>query len=93
MLSSVLKSGRAVEVNIAIMRTFVTLRKMAVNYEEIMKKLHKMEQEYGEKFSMIFIMPWNAFSSQRTRPGKRSVTRKTKSKPHQTHRVKKIAPR
>ena len=54
MLSSVLKSGKAVEVNIAIMRTFVALRKMAVNYEEIMKKLHQMEQEYGEKFSMIF---------------------------------------
>ncbi len=54
MLSSVLKSGKAVEVNIAIMRTFVALRKMAVNYDELMQKLHHMEKEYGEKFSMIF---------------------------------------
>ncbi len=54
MLSSVLKSGKAVEVNIAIMRIFVALRKMAVNYEEIMKKLHQMELEYGEKFSSVF---------------------------------------
>ena len=53
MLSSVLKSNKAVEMNIAIIRTFVALRKMATNYEEIMHKLHQMEQEYGEKFSMV----------------------------------------
>ena len=40
--------------NIAIMRTFVTLRKLAVNYKEIMRKLEKMESEYDGKFSEIF---------------------------------------
>lgn len=54
MLSSVLRSEKAVQVNIAIMRTFVALRKMAVNYEEISRKLKQMEQEYDEKFSMVF---------------------------------------
>jgi hypothetical protein len=39
MLSSVLKSDKAIEMNILIIRTFVTLRKMALNYQEIMKKL------------------------------------------------------
>jgi hypothetical protein len=54
MLSSVLKSERAVEMNIAIMRTFVVLRKMGLNYEEIMKKLKKMESEYDGKFKRIY---------------------------------------
>jgi hypothetical protein len=54
MLSSVLKSSKAVEMNIAIIRTFVALRKMANNYHEILKKLHAMEQEQGEKFTWIF---------------------------------------
>lgn len=54
MLSSVLKSGRAVEMNIAIMRTFVALRKIALNYEEIMKMLKKMESEYEGKFKEIY---------------------------------------
>ncbi len=54
MLSSVLKSKRAVQVNIAIVRTFVVLRKMAVNYQEIMKKLDAMEKEYEGRFQEIF---------------------------------------
>lgn len=54
MLSSVLRSEKAVEVNIAIMRTFVSLRKMALNYEEILTRLNQMEEDYGEKFTAIF---------------------------------------
>jgi hypothetical protein len=54
MLSSVIKSGRTVEMNIAIMRTFVALRKMALNYEEIMKKLKKIESNYDGKFKEIY---------------------------------------
>lgn len=54
MLSSVLKSKKAIEMNVAIMRTFVALRKMAVNYKEIMQKLEKMEAGYDEKFKEVF---------------------------------------
>ena len=54
MLSSVLKSKRAVQVNIAIVRTFVMLRKMALNYQDIMKKLDAMENKYEGKFQEIF---------------------------------------
>ncbi|MEN8249689.1 MAG: ORF6N domain-containing protein [Bacteroidota bacterium] len=53
MLSSILKSERAVEMNIAIMRTFVALRKIALNYVEIMKKLKAMESTYNDKFKEI----------------------------------------
>jgi len=54
MLSSVLKSERAVEMNIAVIRTFVMLRKMALNYQEIMKKLDVMEDRYEKRFKEIF---------------------------------------
>jgi hypothetical protein len=54
MLSSVLKSDKAIEMNIMIIRTFVTLRKMALNYREIMQKLETMESENGEKFKEIY---------------------------------------
>jgi hypothetical protein len=54
MLSSVLKSGRAVEMNIAIMRTFVALRKIALNHEDIMKKLKEMEMNYDGKFKEVY---------------------------------------
>lgn len=54
MLSSVLKSDKAVEMNIMIIRTFVTLRKMALNYREIMQKLETMESENDGKFKEIY---------------------------------------
>jgi hypothetical protein len=54
MLSSVLKSNIAIEVNITIMRTFVALRKIALNYNEIMVKMNQMEAENNNKFEKIF---------------------------------------
>lgn len=54
MLSSVLKSETAVEVNISVMRTFVALRKFSLNYAEIVRKLEEMKQENQRKFSDIF---------------------------------------
>ncbi len=57
MLSSVLKSDRAVEVNIAIMRAFVQLRRMIVTHEELAKKLSELEaqfEDHDEKIEAIF---------------------------------------
>jgi len=54
MLSSVLKSDKAVEMNILIIRTFVALRKMALNYQEIMQKLEAMELGNSKKFKEIY---------------------------------------
>jgi hypothetical protein len=57
MLSSVLKSKRAKEMNIAIMRTFVALRKMAINYSEITSALddiRKKVSSHDEQINLIF---------------------------------------
>lgn len=54
MLSSVLKSERAVEMNVAIMRTFVSLRKVALNYKDIMNRLEEMKKEYDTRFMEVF---------------------------------------
>ncbi len=54
MLSSVLKSKRAVEMNIAIIRTFVMLRKMASNYQAVMRKLEAMDKKYEGRFKEIY---------------------------------------
>lgn len=54
MLSTVLKSERAVEMNILIIRTFVALRKLALNYSDLVKKLETMELTYNENFREIY---------------------------------------
>ena len=54
MLSSVLKSKRAIQVNIQIMRTFTQLRKMLSTHEDLKKKIESMEKKYDEQFQIIF---------------------------------------
>ncbi|MBL4694732.1 ORF6N domain-containing protein [Candidatus Gracilibacteria bacterium] len=54
MLSSVLRSQRAVQVNIAIMRTFVRLREMLSGNKNLTKKLEEMESRYDKQFRVIF---------------------------------------
>ncbi len=54
MLSSVLRSKRAIEVNIAIMRTFVKLRQMLATHTDLARKLATLERKYDEKFRVVF---------------------------------------
>ena len=54
MLSSVLRSPRAVEVNIAIMRTFVQLRRLMDSNRDLARQIEAMEMRYDEQFSAIF---------------------------------------
>jgi hypothetical protein len=57
MLSSVLRSRRAVEVNIAIMRAFVKLREMLLSNEELNRKFAALERqfaEHDESFKVVF---------------------------------------
>jgi hypothetical protein len=54
MLSSVLRSPRAVQVNIAIMRAFVKLRVMLGTHRELAHKLDEMEQRYDAQFRAVF---------------------------------------
>lgn len=54
MLSSVLHSDRAVQVNIAIMRAFLQLRAMLATHEDLRRKIDEMEKRYDAKFQAVF---------------------------------------
>ena len=54
MLSSVLRSPRAVEVNIAIMRTFVQLRRLMDSNRDLARKIEALEKRYDEQFAVVF---------------------------------------
>jgi hypothetical protein len=59
MLSSVLHSRRAVQVNIAIMRAFVRLREMLLTNAELARKLAVLESKYDAQFKAVFDAPGN----------------------------------
>jgi hypothetical protein len=54
MLSSVLRSQRAVQVNVAIMRTFVRLREMLSTHEDLRRKIDALEKRYDARFQAVF---------------------------------------
>jgi hypothetical protein len=54
MLSTVLKSKRAVMVNIEIMRAFVKLRRMLASHAVLARKLDDLEKKYDEQFAVVF---------------------------------------
>ena len=54
MLSSVLKSDRAIQVNIQIMRAFTQLRKMLSTHEDLRRKIEAMEKKYDQQFKVVF---------------------------------------
>ena len=54
MLSSILNSERAIQVNIQIMRTFSKLRQMLETHKELKKKIEEMERKYDGQFKVVF---------------------------------------
>jgi len=54
MLSSVLNSERAIQVNIQIMRTFTRIRQMLLSNEDLKRKIEAMENKYDKQFSIVF---------------------------------------
>ena len=90
MLSSVLRSKRAVEVNIAIMRTFVKLREILASNSALRRKIEAMERGYDEQFKLVFkvlsemVMPTSKSKSQigylTEAKGRRKDTSKIRSK-------------
>ncbi|MDY6837834.1 MAG: ORF6N domain-containing protein [Thermodesulfobacteriota bacterium] len=54
MLSSVLRSKRAVQVNIEIMRAFVRLRQMLSAHKDLERKLAALEKKYDDQFKIVF---------------------------------------
>ena len=54
MLSSVLRSERAVQVHVAVMRAFVRLRRWMLDHEALARKLAAMERNYDAQFKVVF---------------------------------------
>ena len=54
MLSSVLRSKRAIQVNIEIMRAFVQLRRMLASHADLARKLSSLEKKYDAQFKVVF---------------------------------------
>lgn len=54
MLSSVLNSQRAIQVNIEIMRTFVKLREMISTHKDLVRRLSELEKKYDGQFQIVF---------------------------------------
>jgi len=54
MLSSVLTSERAIEVNIEIMRAFVKIRQLLLSNKELARKLEQLEKKYDHQFKAVF---------------------------------------
>jgi hypothetical protein len=54
MLSGVLRSERAVQVNVEIMRTFVRLRRLAASREDLARKVEALEEKYDDQFRIVF---------------------------------------
>lgn len=54
MLSTVLKSKQAIQVNIQIMRTFTKLREFLLENDDLRRKIEVMEKQYDEQFRVVF---------------------------------------
>lgn len=54
MLSSVLRSKRAIAVNVEIMRAFVKLRELINAHSDLAKKIADLEKRYDHKFKIVF---------------------------------------
>ena len=54
MLSSVLNSKRAIQVNVQIMRTFTKLREMSNTHRDLRQKIDELEKKYDQQFQVVF---------------------------------------
>ncbi len=54
MLSSVLNSEKAIQINIQIIKVFIKMREMLINYQEVRQKIEEMEQKYDYQFKIVF---------------------------------------
>jgi len=71
MLSSVLNSERAIEVNIGIMRTFVRLRAMLATHADLARRLNELEKKYDEQFRVVFEAIRELMTSEPVPPSRR----------------------
>ena len=72
MLSSVLRSQTAIDVNISIMRAFVLMRQMSFGYEELLRRIEELEESTDAQFSEIYQALTHLFSIP-AKGGRRSI--------------------
>ena len=53
MLSSILNSDKAIEINIAIMRTFVTIRQFSLSYDELKTRIEEIEKQFPDIYKAL----------------------------------------
>src|SRR6266849_230662 len=68
MLSSVLRSERAIQVNVEIMRAFVRLRGMVGAHAELARKVEELEARYDARFKAVFVAIMKLMSPPRSAP-------------------------
>lgn len=73
MLSSVLHSQRAVQVNIAIMRTFVQLRRLMDSNRDLARRIDALEARYDEQFASVFDAIKQLITDDKQRKSKRPI--------------------
>jgi len=73
MLSSVLHSERAIQVNIAIMRAFVQLREMISSNKGLARRLNELEKKYDSQFRVVFEARWEGHPRWSCAPGTRTI--------------------
>jgi hypothetical protein len=54
MVASILRSEKAVKMNIAIVRAFIALREMAMHYKELAQKIEELEKKYNKQFGDVY---------------------------------------
>lgn len=73
MLSGILRSEIAIQVNIAIMRAFVAMRQMIVGYKELLKRIEELEASTGAQFSELYKALTQLLSQQVNDTGRRPI--------------------
>ena len=68
MLSSVLRSKRAVAVNIEIMRAFVRMRALIDGNRTLAKKINDLEQKYDKQFKVVFQAIYDLMDDREKKP-------------------------
>ena len=70
MLSSILRSERAVQVNIEIMRAFIRLRELMATHRDLVLRLNEIEQKYDAQFRVVFDAIWELMTPPESRKRK-----------------------
>lgn len=73
MLSSVINSDRAIQVNIQIMRMFTKLREMLETHKELKEKIEQMEKAYDKNFAMVFQAIKQLFETDKEKKSRRKI--------------------